>query len=118
YLVPAILFTEIARQFWSYRRMRRPRSQLFKLLPIAATVLAVHYLVLVARALVPGGLSPDPMQEVVTPWHGEIEVSWILSLVLVRHLLKLTPLPEQRPSAAWLAGNYGLGLAGALALLA
>jgi signal transduction histidine kinase len=118
YLVPAILFTEIARQLWTYRRVRRPRNQLFKLIPIVATVLAVHYLVLVARALVPGALSPNPMREILTPWHAEIEVSWILSLVLVRHLLKLTPVPEQPPSATWLAGNYGLGLAGAIALLA
>ena len=118
YLLPAVLFTEIARQLWIFRRVRRPESQLFQVLPIATTVLAVHYGVLVARALVPGALSPDPMHEVLTPWHAEIEVSWLISLVLMRHVLRLTPLPEDPPSTLWLAGNYGLGIGGALTLLA
>ena len=118
YMVPAVLFTEIARQLWTYRQTRRPRTQLFTVLLVTTTVLALHYLVLVARAVFPGGLTPNPMQEIATPWHGEIEVSWIVSLMLLRHLLKLTPVPERSPSRAWLAGNYGLGTVGALALLA
>ena len=92
YLLPAVLFTEIARQLWIFRRVRHPQGQLFQVLPIATTVLAVHYGVLVARALVPGALSPGPMHEVLTPWHAEIEVSWLISLVLMRHVLRLTPL--------------------------
>ncbi len=118
YLVPAVLFTEIARQQWVFRRARRPRGRLFQLAPIVTTVLAVHYGALVARALVPGAMSPNPMQEIRTPWHAEIEVSWLVSLVLVRHLLRLTPLPEEPPSAAWLVGNYGFGTASSIALLA
>jgi signal transduction histidine kinase len=117
YLVPAVLFTEIARQLWVFRSARRPRGRLFQLLPIATTVLAFHYAVLVARALVPGALSPDPLHDVLTPWHGEIEVSWLVSLVLVRHVLRLTPMPEKPPGRAWLTVNYGLGLGGAAVLL-
>src|SRR5262245_22607238 len=118
YLLPAVLFTEIARQQWIFRRFRRPKGRLFQLMPIVTTVLAIHYGALVARALVPGALSPNPMHEILTPWHAEIEVSWLVSLVLVRHLLRLTPLPEDPPSTAWLVGNYGLGIGGAAALLA
>src|SRR5262245_13621681 len=118
YLLPAVLFTEIARQQWVFRRVRRPKGRLFQLIPIVTTVLAVHYGVLVARALVPGALSPNPMREITTPWHAEIEVSWLVSLVLVRHLLRLMPLPENPPSAAWLAANYGFGIGGAVLLLA
>jgi signal transduction histidine kinase len=118
YLVPATLFVEIARQQWIFRGTRRPAGRLFQIMPIVSTVLALHYGVLVARSLVPGALSPNPLQEIETPWHGEIEVSWLVAIVFVRHLLKLTPLPEDPPSTAWLIGNYGIGLGGALVLLA
>jgi signal transduction histidine kinase len=117
YLLPAVVFTEIARQLWTFRRVRRAQSRLFQLLPIATTVLAVHYDVLVACALVPAALSPTPLSEVLTPWHAGIEVSWIVSLALVRHLLRLTPLPEDPPSTVWLVGNYGFAAGGAIALL-
>jgi signal transduction histidine kinase len=117
YLVPAALYTEIARQHWIFRRARRPTGRLFQLMPIASTVLAFHYGVLIMRALVPGALSPNPMQEIATPWHGEIEVSWLVAIVFMRHVLKLTPLPESPPSTAWLLGNYGVGIGGALLLL-
>src|SRR5262249_21994080 len=98
YMVPAGPFTQSAPHQWGFPRARRPRGRLFQLARIVTRVLAVHYGILVARALVPGALSPNPMQEIRTPWYGEIEVSWLVSLVLVRHLLRLTPLPEDPPS--------------------
>ena len=118
YLVPAVLFTEIARQQWIFRRARHPTGRLFHLMPVASTVLAIHYGILVARALVPGALSPDPMRQIQAPWYGEIEVSWLVALAFMRHLLRLMPMPEEPPGTAWLVGNYGLGIGGAVALIA
>jgi signal transduction histidine kinase len=112
YLLPAFLFTAIASQLWIFRHYRRPPGRLFRLLPILATVLAAHFFVLVERALVPGGLSSDAFRQVLTPWHVEIEISWLVALALLRHVLQLTPLPEKAPSASWLAVNYGLAITG------
>jgi two-component system sensor histidine kinase AtoS len=109
-LVPALLFTEIARQQWIFRRTRRPRSRAFRLLPIVATALAAHYFVLTVGALVPGAGPRDPIAMVRNPWHVLAEGTWLLAIVLLRHLLHLLPLPERRPGAAWLATNYGTAL--------
>jgi signal transduction histidine kinase len=48
-----------------------------------------------------------------TPWHVLSEDPWLIAIALLRHLLYLLPLPEKRPSAAWLAGNYGIALGAA-----
>jgi signal transduction histidine kinase len=112
-LVPALLFAEIARQHWIFRQTRRPRSRAFRLLPIVSTVLAAHFFILAVRGLVPGARPRAAIEMVRTPWHVVSEDPWLIALALLRHLLYLLPLPEKRPSALWLAGNYGIALAGA-----
>jgi signal transduction histidine kinase len=114
YLIPALLFVEVSREQWNFRRRHGPRSRAFRLIPIVTTVLAVHYLILAARALVPGR-PVDPIDMIRTPGHVLFEDPWLVALALLRHLLYLLPLPERRPSTAWLVGNYGLAL-GAAAL--
>jgi signal transduction histidine kinase len=113
-LLPGLLFVEIARQQWLFRRTRQPRSRAFRLLPIVSTVLAAHYLLLTVRALIPGAQPRDPMAMVQTPWHVVSEDPWLIGMALLRHLLYLLPLPEKRPSVAWLAGNYGLAIGAAV----
>jgi len=109
-LLPALVFIEIARQQWVFRRSRRPRSRAFLLLPIVSTALATHYVILAVRGLIPGATPRDPIAMVRTPWHIVSEDPWLLTIALLRHLLYLLPLPEKRPSVLWLAGNYGLAL--------
>ena len=116
YLLPTLLFTEIAREQWHFRLRHAPQSRAFRLIPIVTTVLAVHYLILTARMLVPGR-ARDPFAMIRTPWHVLYEDPWLMALALLRHLLYLLPLPEKRPSPAWLLGNYGLAV-GAAALSA
>jgi signal transduction histidine kinase len=113
HLVPALIFVEIARQQWIFRRTRRPGSRAFLLLPIVSTALAGHYLILAVRALIPGATPRDPIAMVQTPWHVVSEDPWLLTIALLRHLLYLLPLPERRPSTLWLAGNYGIALGAA-----
>jgi signal transduction histidine kinase len=110
-LVPALLFTEIARQQWIFRRARQPKSRAFRLLPIVTTLLAAHYFGLAIRDLVPGVHPSDPIAMIRTPWHVLYEDPWLVALALLRHLLFLLPLPERRPSARWLVTNYGIALA-------
>jgi len=108
YLVPALLFTVIARQMWVFRRVRRPRSRAFRLMPIVTTALAAHYFILLAKSLIPGATPHDIMAVVRTPWNAAVEVSWLVTIALLAHLLRLLPLPERRPSAAWLLLDYGI----------
>src|SRR5262249_20855526 len=118
YLVPAVLFTEIARHQWSFYRSRyhtrRSTSRLFLLMPMATTAVAFHFGIQVARALTPGTLARDPLLEIEMPSYGAVEASWLVAIALMRHLLRLMPMPETRPSASWLVGNYGLGIVGAV----
>ena len=108
YLLPALLFTVIAYQLWVFRRHRRPLGRVFRLLPTFTTVLAAHYFLLAARALLPGAQPRGPSEMIETPWHALFEDPWLIVLALLRHVLHLLPLPERRPSAAWLAVNYGV----------
>jgi signal transduction histidine kinase len=118
YLVPSLLWTVIARQLWQTSLHRRGHSRAFRLLPIVATVLAVHYFLLLGRALTPGATPTDVMSVVRTPWHATAEVTWLLAIALLRHLLMLLPMPEQRPRPLWLAVNYGIALGAAAVALA
>ena len=112
-LIPAIVFAEIARQHWVFRLTRRPRSRAFRLLPIVSTVLAAHYFGLAVHVLIPGARTRDLMAMLRTPWHVVTEDPWLVTMALLRHLLYLLPVPEKRPSAFWLTGNYGIALGAA-----
>src|SRR5262245_5229376 len=109
YLVPTLLFTEIAREQWDFRLGQKPRSRALRLIPLVSTVLALHYGLLVARSLMPDRIH-DPVAMIRTPWHVLFEDPWLVALALIRHLLYLLPLPERRPSHAWLTTNYGIAI--------
>ena len=109
YLLPALLFTVIAAQLSVYRRFRQPHTRMFRLLPVVTSMLAVHYFLQVAQALVPTAMSG-------TPWQAS-KVTWFLVLALVSHLLRLLPLPEVPPTKRWLVLNYGLALGAMVVVL-
>src|SRR5262245_35031571 len=113
YLVPTLFFTEIAREQWDFRLGQKPRSRALRLIPFVSTVMAIHYALLAARALMPDR-SHDPVAMIRTPWHVLFEDPWLIALALLRHLLYLLPLPERRPGRAWLVVNYGIAAATAV----
>jgi signal transduction histidine kinase len=112
YLVPALVWTIIARQLWWYRITRRPQSAMIRLIPIAAAVVAFHYWVPTLSGAIPGATPEDPRELVARPAHAIHEVTYLATLAVLRHVLYLSPLPERRPGGRWLAVNYGIpGLA-------
>jgi signal transduction histidine kinase len=112
-----MLWIVLARRHVRWVRMHPPTSLAFKLLPIVSVVLAVHYVVLALAVLSPSvPLHPFAMLE----QRGQLarEVPWIVTVALLRHIVALLPLPERRPSPAWLAFNYGLAGVAVLLVLA
>jgi signal transduction histidine kinase len=108
YLLPALVWATIARQLWAYRATGRPRSGVFLMAPIVATVIAANFFLQAAWATLPGGVPRDPWTMVASPTHVVREVSWLASLALLRHLLRLNQVPEDRPPGRWLAVNYAI----------
>jgi signal transduction histidine kinase len=108
YCVPAVVWASITWRQWWYVRLHRPRSLGFRMVPLVGGAFTVHYALLVALTLALLGLHDDPSRGAESPIALAWEVSWLAVIALLRHLLRLLPIPERRPSAAWLAGNYGL----------
>ena len=108
YGVPAVVWAVITTRSWWYLRLRRPQSLAFRLMPLVSGALVLHYGMLVGLALAPPGLPLDPWQQVRSHRHLASEWTWLLIASLLRHLVRLLPTPEQRPSRSWLATNYGL----------
>jgi len=112
YGVPAIVWFIITRQLWWYVRTRRPQSLAFRLMPLVGSAFVLHYTLLVGLVLAPPALPMDPWEHVRSHRNLATEVTWLLIVSLLRHLVHLLPIPERRPSVAWLTVNYGLaGLA-------
>ena len=115
YSVPAVVWAIIAHRQWWYVRLRRPRSLGFRMLPLVALAFAAHYTLLLALTLAPLGLHDDPSRSAQPPIAVVWEGSWLVVVALLRHLLRLLPIPERRPSSGWLAANYGLAAAASIA---
>jgi signal transduction histidine kinase len=115
YALPALVWAVIARRQSWYVRLRRPRSRGLRMLPLVGWAVAAHYGLQLALTLAPLGLHDDPSRAVESPIALVWEVSWLVVIALLRHLVRLLPIPERRPSAGWLAGNYGLAAAAASA---
>jgi len=123
YCVPAVVWASITWRQWWYVRLHRPRSLGFRMLPLVGGAFTVHYALVVALTLAPLGLHDEPSRAVELPIIYPLtalppialawEVSWLAAIALLRHALRLLPIPERRPSARWLAGNYGLAAAAA-----
>ncbi len=115
YGVPAIVWAVITRQMWWYVRARRPESLAFRLMPLVGGAFVLHYALLVGLVLAPPGLPMDPWELVRSHRNLGTEVTWLLIVSLLRHLVHLLPIPERRPSVAWLTVNYGLAALAAIA---
>jgi signal transduction histidine kinase len=115
YGVPAIVWAIITQQMWWYVRTRRPESLAFRLIPLVGGAFVLHYALLVGLVLAPPGLPMDPWESVRSHRNLANEVTWLLIVSLLRHLVYLLPIPERRPSVAWLAVNYGLAALAAVA---
>jgi signal transduction histidine kinase len=115
YGVPAIVWAIITRQLWWYARMRRPESLAFRLMPLVGGAFVLHYALLVGLELAPPGLPMDPWEHVRSHRNLASEVTWLLIVSMLRHLVHLLPIPERRPSVAWLTVNYGLAALAAIA---
>ena len=106
YLLPALVWTVIAHDLWHFRRLRRPRSQLNRLMPYVATCLAVFYGLAVVFALLAVELHERHPWPLVIAYRLS-DLSLLSGVALFRHLALAFPLCEQRPSRSWLLGNYG-----------
>jgi signal transduction histidine kinase len=115
YGVPAIVWAIITQQLWWYVRMRRPESLAFRLMPLVGGAFVLHYALLVGLVLAPPGLPIDPWEQVRSHRNLATEVTWLLIVCLLRHLVHLLPIPERRPSVTWLVMNYGLASLAAIA---
>lgn len=112
-LLTALVWTFIARHMWDYRRECRPRSRFFRMLPVAASLVAIDFYLLTAWALVPGRLAAGPFELMTVG--GVQEPFWLATLAVLRHLCCYLPVPERVPSRRWLAVNYGIATVSALA---
>ena len=108
YLLPALVWTIIARQLWSYRSARRLAGGMYIVGPLASGAMALQFFVLAAMALSPSVIPRATEMIVVSPWNLVREALWLVSLALLRHLARVVPLPERAPGPRWLALNYAL----------
>src|SRR5512143_1765268 len=105
YLVPALIWFSMAFGHLAYLRNRRPRSPLFRLLPIATSVVGLYFLLDIIWALVPADLHRRPTAILVLlDWLTDVAL--LASLALFRHFECFIPVREEPPSRAWLAANY------------
>jgi signal transduction histidine kinase len=112
--VPALLWAIVAQEFWTFRSANRSTSQLYRLLPMLTTCLAIVYAFFFVQSLLPPELCRERPPALVALWIGS-DLLVLLAVAMFRHAAVLFPVNEQRPSGHWLIVNYGL--AAALALL-
>ncbi len=108
YLAAALVWTIISAQLWVYRWRARPRSQALRVVPIATSLVALHYIVHMPWPLLPAEMLARQMSVVQLA----VELTLLAGLAVWRHLLRLMPLPEDPPGRWWLGVNYGLAVVG------
>lgn len=108
--IPALLWTFIAWDLCLYAWTRRPRSQMFRIAPVLATCMALHYLFHTLIELTPTELNGSlPRLHFIL--QTCINVLIIGSIATFRHLVPVLPLREQPPTRVWLTWHYGIALA-------
>jgi signal transduction histidine kinase len=107
YLVPALIWFSMAYGHLAYLRNRQPGSPLFRLLPIATSVVGFYFLLDIIWALAPADLHRHPTARLaLLEWLTDVVL--LASVALFRHFLRFVPVREEPPTRAWLAANYGL----------
>ncbi len=106
HLVPALVWGIIADDSWRFLITRRPRSGFFRLLPLLASLMVLHFLL---HALVE--LTPTELEGRAAGLHAAVDgatgVLSTLAMALLRHMVPLLPVREEPPRPAWLVANYG-----------
>jgi signal transduction histidine kinase len=106
FAIPTLVWGTLAWLAWRLLVVTRPESALFRILPIVTTLMAVRYGFEVLIPLVQGGIDgrfPDlrALLRVVA------ELVTVCTMPFFRHLVRLAPVREERPSRRWLLCNYG-----------
>lgn len=105
--IPAFVWTIIAWDLCQYVYRRRPTSHFFRIAPIVATSMALHFVLHMVEELTPtqfDGRLPglhNAMEYVV-------ELIALTSAATFRHLVRVMPIEEDHPSRTWLLVNYGM----------
>src|SRR5262249_45969604 len=111
YGIPAVVWSIITWRARWYVRLSQSRSLAFRMVPLLGGAFDLHYAVLIGLAGAPPGFPMDPWDQVRSHRHLANQLTWLLIVSLGRHVARLMPTPERRPSPTWLCVNYGLALA-------
>ena len=105
--LPAFLWTVIAWDLCHYAYRRRPTSHFFRIAPIVAVLMALHFILHIVKEL-----TPTELDGRFFGLHNGLEIV-IETIALVsagtfRHLVQVMPIDEERPPRVWLMTNYGV----------
>src|SRR5262245_58287740 len=110
YGVGGLIWGAVTAQSVEYLQIRRPRSRLLRMLPVATGLVTLHCLLGVA-----GALAPAERPRLVV-WLALLrDVAALMGVAVFRHVLCYLPAKEEPPGRTWLVVHYGLA-AGVVAL--
>ncbi len=107
----ALVWAILARSYCRCHGTQRPESSLLRLFQALGWLFAIHY---GSKAVLDFGPPLDSLLHRALAPIGEVSI--VLLLVVLRHLVPLGTLGGPRPSRTWLLVNYGLIPVGLLAL--
>jgi signal transduction histidine kinase len=107
YLLPALVWGIVADNAWRFVLGRRPAGQLFPVLALLASAMAVYYCIQAAFTLVPSTIHAR-RPAVLLALYTVSDSLVFVALALFRHMGQLLKTPDQPPRPAWLAVNYGV----------
>ncbi|MEW6271496.1 MAG: ATP-binding protein [Thermodesulfobacteriota bacterium] len=113
-LLPALVWAVAGTQALRFLLVHRPPSMLYRLFPLMAASVTAGFLIGVVYWL--GGFGAEPPGRVTKLLYLGNDLFILTALAVFRHMVRYLPVPEEPPSRAWLAGNYGS--AAAVGLLA
>jgi len=115
--IPALVWALVAQELWRFIVARRPRSRLYGLIAVAASLMALHYILHCVMELTPSELE-GRASGLHRACDAVIALCVVAAMPLFRHMVPLLPVPEMHPSWRWLVVNYGSAVAvGAVTLL-
>ncbi len=106
YLVPALVWTLLARVGWRFDREWRQPATFFRLLAILGALGAANYLFMMVLTIVPIEIHRHPplLLRVV---YVLSDVGLVSIAAVALHLVRHAPARSEPPGARWLAVNYG-----------
>jgi signal transduction histidine kinase len=115
--LPAFIWIVITWDLCLYAYQRRPTSQFFRIAPIVASLMALHFLLHVIQELTPTELGGQ-LAGMHLGMGTVIELIALGSAATFRHMVLVMPVEEHRPSRTWLLTHYGIAAAlGAVTLM-